>query len=144
MSTRTKFAALLVGVAVVATVIFLGKPSFEVDEATADDPNHTTSLALLTYTFDHDVGAEPAVVATFNSSDPLDITFVVTLFLTPPGASEIVLSGAETSRVDGAVGVTCAHQQAPLPSGGSVRANFQALDNLGVPRFTFQRTIAIP
>ena len=142
-SKRTPWIG-LVAVAAAAVVILVGKPTFEVSRAKADDSTHTTSLSLTTHVFDPDVGAENAVVATISSTDGMDARWAVTIYITPQLQPEEIVASAETLASDGWSGVTAVAQRANMPSGAGIRATFQAWDSGGNSIFSYQRTTTIP
>jgi maltose-binding protein MalE len=144
MRNKRMVAFGVLAVAVVAVVVLVGKPTFEVRGVEADDSTHTTSLSLTTHTFDPDIGAEDAVVASISSTDQLDARWAVTIYITLQGQSEQIVAAAETLAADGWTGVTAVVQRANMPSGAGIRAHFQAWDSGGSSTFSYSRTATIP
>jgi hypothetical protein len=105
--------------------------------AQADDSYRKSTLGIV----------ENDVVATLNSTYGSDEEWVINLFYTPSGGSEMGNGGTSATRTDGLTSSDTLRIEAPVSSfssGATVKALFQTYDSSSSLLWSYERSVTIP
>jgi len=111
--------------------------------ATADGP--ADSLGSVSYDFGN--GPEPAYQATLSSDSLSDYTITITVFVTPPSASEYQIGQSSASRATTPTGPISTGYRGPageVPPDSLIRAHFESRTIAGALVYANDRWLQLP